>query len=239
MLETQQLDISPVGERQYLPPSSELADSDDIPVDNEDQNLLPNILLFLLQNIWFDRQDWYFGADMGIYHTTGVNPRVPVVPDGFLSMGVERRKNGKSRRSYVTWEEDDIAPNFMLEMVSWSPGGEYDDKLEIYRKLGILYYVIYNSEFWKRDDHQPLEIYKLIEGQYQLQLGEPFWMPEIGLGFGRFRSPQLGGLDEGLGWFNKQGTRYLLAEERVTQSEQRLALLADKLQELGIDPNAL
>jgi Uma2 family endonuclease len=238
MLETQRLEISPVGERQFLPPSSELADSDDIPVDNEDQNLLPNILLFLLQNIWGDRQDWYFGADMGIYHTTGVNPRVPVVPDGFLSLGVERRKNGKSRRSYVTWEENDIAPIFTLEMVSWSPGGEYDDKLEIYRNLGVLYYVIYNPEFWKRDGHQPLEIYKLVEGQYQLQLSEPLWMPEIGLGIGRFRSAHLGGLDEGLGWFDEQGTRYLLAEERVTQSEQRLALLADKLQELGIDPNA-
>jgi hypothetical protein len=75
-----------------------------------------------------------------------------------------------------------------------------------------LYYAIDNSEFWKRDGHQPLEIYKLVEGQYQLQLGEPFWMPEIGLGIGRFRSPQLGGLDEGLGWFNEQGNRYLLSE---------------------------
>jgi hypothetical protein len=82
-----------------------------------------------------------------------------------------------------------------------------------------------------------LEIYKLVEGQYQLQLGEPFWMPEIGLGIGRFRSPQLGGLDEGFGWFNEQGNRYLLAEERVIQAEQRLALMANKLQDLGIDPN--
>lgn len=27
---------------------------------------LPNNLLFLLQEIWAHRQDWYFGADMGI-----------------------------------------------------------------------------------------------------------------------------------------------------------------------------
>jgi hypothetical protein len=43
MLETQRLDLS----AQYLPPSSELPDSDDIPVDNEDQNWIPNVLLML------------------------------------------------------------------------------------------------------------------------------------------------------------------------------------------------
>ena len=83
-----------------LPSTDELACSDDIPVDNEDQNFLPNILLFLLNSIWASRIDWFFGVDMTIYHTTGINPRVPVVPDGFLSLGVERKKGGKSRRSY-------------------------------------------------------------------------------------------------------------------------------------------
>jgi hypothetical protein len=36
--------------------------------------------------------DWYFGVDMAVYHTTGLNPRVPVVPDAFLSLNVERKK---------------------------------------------------------------------------------------------------------------------------------------------------
>ena len=84
-----------------LPSSDELIDSDDIPVDNEDQNFVPNFLLFLLESIWKHREDWFFAVDMGVYHTTGLNPRVPVVPDGFLSLGVARRKSGKSRRSYV------------------------------------------------------------------------------------------------------------------------------------------
>lgn len=38
-----------------LPTSAELPSSDDTPVDNEDQNFIPNILLFLLQFIWGDR----------------------------------------------------------------------------------------------------------------------------------------------------------------------------------------
>lgn len=78
--------------KQALPTGDELLDSDDIPVDNEDQNFVPNVLLFLLEYVWKYRDDWFWGVDMGIYHTTGLNPRVPVVPDGFLSLGVERRK---------------------------------------------------------------------------------------------------------------------------------------------------
>jgi hypothetical protein len=40
-----------------LPTSDGLPCSDDTPVDNEDQNFLPNYLLFLLQLIWQDRQE--------------------------------------------------------------------------------------------------------------------------------------------------------------------------------------
>ena len=103
--------------RHNLPTSDELPCSDDTPVDNEDQNFIPNFLLFLLEFIWQNRTDWFFGVDMGIYHTTGVNPRVPVVPDGFLSLGVERRKQNKSRKSYVVWGENEIVPILALASV--------------------------------------------------------------------------------------------------------------------------
>ena len=203
-----------------LPTSDELPCSDDTPVDNEDQNFLPNYLFFLLELIWKERQDWYFAVDMGVYHTTGVSYRVPVVPDGFLSLGVPRRKPGnKSRKSYVVWEEAGIVPILALETVSWTPGGEYDDKLAIYQKLGVLYYVIYNPEYWQRDGHQPFEVYKLIDGQYQLQLGEPYWMPEVDLAIGRSQGI-VGGIErEILSWFDERGDRYLSGEEQAGQAQ--------------------
>lgn len=208
-----------------LPTSLELPCSDDTPVDNEDQNFLPNFLLFLLQSIWAKRLDWFFGVDMAIYHTTGVNPRVPVVPDGFLSLGVERRKASGSRSSYVVWEENGIVPTFVLEVVSQTYGGEYDKKMEIYAKLGVSYYVIYNPNFWKRDQHQPLEVYKLVDGFYKLQIGEPFWMQEVGLGIGRGINSD-GGLEtEVLYWYNKQSSRYQTAEELLTQYRQQFGEL--------------
>jgi Uma2 family endonuclease len=222
-----------------LPSTAELPCSDDIPVDNEDQNLLPNILLFLLQSLWQERMDWYFGVDMAVYHTTGVSPQVPVVPDAFLSLGVERRKDGKSRKSYATWEENDIVPAFVLEIVSHTPGGEYARKLEIYRQLGVLYYVVYNPEFWGRDKQQPLEIYKLIDGSYQLQIGEPYWLPEIGLGIGRVRGIFNGIELERLAWFDINGTRYLTDGERAEREGERAEKLASYLRSIGVDPNNL
>ncbi|KAM3095344.1 hypothetical protein ACKFKF_25210 [Phormidesmis sp. 146-12] len=38
-----------------LPSTADLPCSDDTPVDNEDQNLLPNLLLLLLTSIWAER----------------------------------------------------------------------------------------------------------------------------------------------------------------------------------------
>lgn len=46
---------------QYLPSATELPDSDDTPVDNELQNLIPNLLLAILAVVWKDRMDWFLG----------------------------------------------------------------------------------------------------------------------------------------------------------------------------------
>ncbi|KJH72996.1 Uma2 family endonuclease [Aliterella atlantica] len=230
-----------------LPSSDELPCSDDAPVDNENQNFIPNFLLFLLEFIWAERQDWFFAVDMGLYHTTGVSPSIPVIPDGFLSIGVERRKPGnKSRNSYVMWEENYTPPIFVIETVSQTPGGEYTTKMAIYAKLGVLYYVIYNPFFYQRDKHQPFEVYLLVDGKYQLQSGEPFWMSEIGLGIGRATSWS-GGLErEVLYWYDEQGNRYLTPEELAQQERQRADLAEQQLQNLvaklkaqGIDTDNL
>jgi Uma2 family endonuclease len=212
---------------QNLPSTQELPCSDDTPVDNEDQNLLPNILLFLLKTIWAERMDWYFGVDMAVYHTTGEDPTIPVVPDAFLSIGVERRKGGKSRLSYATWEEAGVVPILVLEMVSQTIRGEYDVKMSLYAKLGVLYYVIYNPELWgqrRKKEHEAFEVYKLIAGEYQLQQGEPYWMSEVGLGIGRCQMISDNELQEQLAWFDEAGDRYLTSEERAYLEQQRADL---------------
>lgn len=61
-----------------LPSSAELRDSDDIPVDNELQILIPNLLLAILASIWQTRDDWFFWYQHGnlLYTiTTCYSPR--------------------------------------------------------------------------------------------------------------------------------------------------------------------
>lgn len=209
----------------HLPTSDELSDSDGLPVDNELHILLPNLLGLILGFIWTNRFDWFFGVNMGIYHTTGINPRVPIVPDAFLSLGVERVRGNQLRKSYVVWEEDDIVPIFALEIVSQTPGGEYDEKMSIYARLGVLYYVIYNSDYWRRDQQEPFQVYQLVNGIYQRQIGEPFFIPEIGLGIGRGVGNHRGLQREWLYWFDQHGNRILTPEELLLRYQQRFGEL--------------
>ena len=229
-----------------LPSSDELPCSDDTPVDNELQNLVPNFLEVILGFIWLNRNDWFFAVDMGIYHTTGSNPRIPIVPDGFLCLGVERLKNDQLRDSYIVWEENNVVPIWVLKVVSKTYGGEYDQKLKDYAQLGVLYYTVYNPFYWRRDKHEPLEVYCLVDGVYQHQVGEPQWLPEVDLGIGRGMGSYCGLEREWLYWYDQQGNRFLTPEE-VAQQEREIAQqerersqkLAAKLRELGIDPDAL
>ncbi|MFO7091766.1 hypothetical protein B9R42_21805, partial [Arthrospira platensis PCC 7345] len=49
--------------------------------------------------------------------------------------------------------------------------------------------------------------------------GEPYWLPEIGLGIGRTQAT-VGGIDrEILSWFDQYGRRYLSAEELAQQAQ--------------------
>jgi Uma2 family endonuclease len=206
-----------------LPTSEELPCSDDTPVDNENQNTLPNWLLEVLEEIWSERQDWFFGVDMGIYDREGQKKGAPlVVPDGFLSVGVERHKReGRGRLSYVLQEEREIAPILALEMVSKTYNQEYGDKMSKYARLGVKYYVIYNPEYSRRDRHEPFEVYRLVGGKYQLEREEPFWIPEIELGIGRVQGRAGGIVREWLAWHDSTGSPYPLPEQLIRQERQR------------------
>ena len=230
---------------QCLPPAVCLPDSDDTPVDNELQDLIPHLLKSILALVWANRWDWFFGVDMGIYY----DPKEPAIaPDGFLSLGVERFFDERLRLSYVFWEEDDIPPILVLEVVSQKPGGEYSTKMEKYAKMGVLYYVIYNP---LRHRKPPLEVYRLVNDSYVLQAGERVWLTEIGLGIGRERGTFQGITREWLYWYDEQGQRLLTPEERLMQEEERrleaerraeeaerrAQKLEEKLRSLGVEPD--
>jgi Uma2 family endonuclease len=251
----------------YFPSAEELPDSDDTPVDNELQELIPGLLKSILLLLWEERMDWFFGIDMAVYYDPG---KEPIVPDGFLSLGVERFYDEQLRPSYVVWDEK-IVPILVLEVVSQRSRKEYSGKLADYEAMGALYYVIYAPH---RRRKPRLEIYKLVNGNYELQSQNPLWMPEIGLGIGCERSNYSGYVREWLYWYDAGGTRYLTPQEqaklesqralqaqqqaqisaqradreaqraeqereRAEQETRRADRLAQRLRELNIDPDSL
>jgi Uma2 family endonuclease len=236
---------------QYLPSAEELPDSDDTPVDNELQILIPILLRAILALLWADRMDWFFGVNMGVYYEPD---KAAIVPDGFLSLGVERYKaRGKLRLSYVLWQEHNIVPQWVLEVVSKTPGNEYDEKMTKYAQIGVLYYVIYNPDYSRRDKHDPFEVYRLVNGVYVRQTGNPVWMPEIGLGIGCEVGTHEGCTREWLYWYDQLSRRLLApanvieqerqradrAEQQLEQERQRADRLAERLRQMGVDPDTL
>jgi Uma2 family endonuclease len=237
----------------WLPTAEDLPDCDSTPVDSELQEFIPTFLKALLIDGWAHRNDWFFGIDMGVYYSPDESA---VVPDGFLALGVDRIKSENLRLSYVLWEEQ-VLPQLVVEVVSKKYRGKYSTKKDLYERLGILYYVVYNP---RRKRKPSLEVYKLVQGHYVQMIGNPIWLPELGLGIGKERF-NYGGYDrEWLFWYHEDNQHYATAQERFMQENQRAEQekqraeqekqraeqaearsqrLADQLRALGIDPDEL
>ncbi|MBP0039582.1 MAG: Uma2 family endonuclease [Roseofilum sp. SBFL] len=200
--------------RNSLPSAEDLPDSDETPVDNELQDLIPTLLKAMLASIWSERMDCFFGVDMGLY--TEPNQQA-IVPDGFLSIGVPRIIDEGLRLSYVLWEERKV-PTLVLEVVSKTQRGEYAQKKQKYAQLGVLYYVIYNP---LRKKEQRLEVHQLKGGQYQLLSGGTVWLSELNLGIGSDRGTYKGIEREWLYWYDENGDRYPTPEERAECQQDR------------------
>jgi Uma2 family endonuclease len=210
-----------------LPTEEDLPDCDEKPVDNELQLLAPMLLRGILSYIWGDRLDWFFGINLGVYPTIN---QPAIGPDAFLSLGVDRvRPNHKLRLSYLVYREG-VMPQWVLEVVSKKPGGEYEAKFRQYAELGVLYYTIYNPSHYRRDGHEAFEVYRLEQGQYVPQRGNPIWMPELGLGIGHEEGTQDRNRRDWLYWYDEQGDRYsvpenALKEEKLLREREQLMRL--------------
>jgi len=85
----------------------------------------------------------------------------------------------------------------------------------------------------------PLEVYRLVNGEYVLLPGHPVRLPDVGLGIGTERGTYQGITREWLYWYDEQGVRLPTPEERATVAEQRVQRLEEQLRSLGVDPESL
>jgi Uma2 family endonuclease len=237
----------------YIPDANLLVTEDDTPVDNfasaKQQRLLVATLYSSLQNQLFLAE-----ANVGIYYTD-LEPQI--VPDFFLSLDVQTPEKWweKQNRCYMIWRFGK-PPEVAIEIVSNKKGDELGKKLDIYQQMRVSYYVVYDPT--QQLGEKVLNIYELRGARY-FEATET-WLEQVGLGLtiwsGKFEERD----DTWLRWCDRNGVvlptgdekasqaeqradnaeqRADNAEQRADNAEQRAELLAERLREMGIDPDSL
>ncbi len=185
-----------------------------------------------LELLFTDRADVFVAADLLWYPVEG-KPEIRRAPDAMVVFG---RPKG-DRGSYRQWIEDDIAPQVVFEVLS--PGNRLTEMVQkqvFYERYGVEEYYIY--------DPDDVELAGLVrdDGVWQSVDEMNGWIsPLLQIRF------ELGEAD--LEIFRPDGKRFLTytelgqqverLEEQLTSERDRNQQLADKLKELGIDPDSL
>ena len=220
-----------------LPDHTQLPESDGTFVKNWQEHpqsiLLTDSIKPVLQKLYPDSQ-YCIGQDLGIYWRIIEPPEKGAeAPDWFYVPNVPPTLNGKTRRSYVLWQEF-IAPSIVLEFVSGN-GAEERDKTPWKGKFWIYEQVIRTPFYGIYEVNKAsIEVYELIGGKYQLlaanERGHYSITPmgvELGLWQGEYQNAEL----PWLRWWDLQGNLLLTGEERANR-------LAAQLRALGIEPEA-
>jgi Uma2 family endonuclease len=170
-------------------------------------------------------------------------------PDWFYVPNVPRMMlQGIVRRSYVLWQEH-IRPLVVMEFVS-GDGSEERDRTPKTGKFWIYEHGI-QAQFYAIYERDPgrVELYRSEAGRYQpVAANERGHLPipplgvELGIWLGRHAGAEL----PWLRWWDLQGRLLLTPDEQLAQEQQarleaerKRNVLADKLRELGLDPDAL
>ncbi|MBD2495988.1 Uma2 family endonuclease [Nostoc sp. FACHB-280] len=222
-----------------IPDANLLITEDDTPVDNlasaKQQRLLVSSLYSSLQN-----QVFLAEANVGVYHTY---TEPAIVPDVFVSFDVQTPENWweKENRCYLVWKFGK-SPELVIEIVSNKKGNELDEKLQIYEKMRVAYYIVYDPH--QNLGEQVLRIYT-IKGRRYIETTNN-WLEDIGLGVTLWTGEFEGRNDTWLRWCDQAGSILLTgderaqqAEQRAQQAEQRAQLLAERLKALGVDPDSI
>jgi Uma2 family endonuclease len=223
-------------------------DSDGLPMaDNTKQFRLITTIHGNLDWLFRDEELVFVAGDLLWYPIEG-NPKYRVAPDVMVAFG---RPKG-DRGSYKQWQEDNIAPQVVFEILS--PGnteGEMDRKLQIYARCGVEEYYIYDP------DRYILKGYQRSEDLYLERIDEMngWTSPRLGINF-QLNGTELqlthpdGRIFETFDNVATERDSILAANQRLEIDKQQLETdkqqleidkqkRDNKLRELGIDPDTL
>jgi Uma2 family endonuclease len=228
------------------PRVEDLVTEDDAPVDNLFSETQQRLLTEPLYAVWRGgaaRHKFIAMANVGLFVSVAERP---TVPDVLVSLNGEAPSDlwAKHHRSYFIWEYGK-PPDVVIEIVSNTEGGETDEKLQKYARLGVTYYVIFDP--LKQAQPEPLRIYSLRDGRY-VRMRER-WLPQVGLGLTLWEGAYEDKQDVWLRWCDQDGNLVATGAEqseierqraeqerqRAEQERQRAERLAAQLRALGVE----
>jgi hypothetical protein len=170
-------------------------------------------------------------ASVGVFRTTG---QPPIVPDSLLAVGVQQGQDlsRKENLSYFVWLRGKV-PDVTFEIVSNREGEEDTEKLAIYARIAVAYYVIYDPQDLRGKGK--LRVYQRHGGTYRL-MEKPWWFEEVGLGVMLWEGRYEDETTTWVRWCDREGHPIPSGAERAEQAEQELERLREHLRRLGIEP---
>jgi hypothetical protein len=196
------------------PDISNLITEDDTPVDNlgseKQQRFLTSILYSARKE-----QIFLASANVGIYHHVN---EPPIVPDFFLSLDVQTHTNlwEKKHRCYLVWEFGKM-PEVAMEIVSNKKGGELDEKLKIYQRMRVIYYVVYDPK--QHLSEKVLRIFKLTGINY-VETTET-WLEGVNLGLTFWEGEFEGLKTTWLRWCDEKGNILFTGDELAQEANKK------------------
>jgi hypothetical protein len=148
-----------------------------------------------------------------------------VVPDVLLSLDVTAPPDlqVKQGHSYYQWDLGK-QPDVIIEAVSDRTGGEESFKKNLYARLGVPYYAVFDPRHLLSRD--TLRTYELSGAVYRLV--EPGPWPAIGLGLRLWQGRFEGCDDTWLRWCDAKGEIIPTGEERAAAEAERARLAEDR-----------
>jgi len=178
----------------------------------------------------FANDDVFVAGDLFWYPIEG-KPSIVVAPDVMVAIG---RPKG-DRKSYQQWNEANIAPQVVFEIISPSNTvDEMDMKLLFFDRYGVEEYYIYDPQ------RQILRVFLRQDEGLQIVLWEQNWTsPRLGIHFEMGEYGLVLRRPDGAIFQTFEEITVLLdrATQRAADAERRSQQLAEKLIALGIDPN--
>ncbi len=213
---------------------------------DEFHNFQPQLLRETCQLKTYSVDNIFIGTDLNVYYDSR-HPQWHKRPDWFLVLGVPSAKRQEDLRwSYVIWQEG-VTPFLVVELLS--PDTEDEDlgrslrdiqqppgKWEVYERiLRVPYYAVFD-----RYEHS-FRLFQLLATRYQeLEIIEDrYWFEELELGLGIWQGEFQASYGSWLRWYDRPDNWIPTSAELARQEKQRAEQLAERLRELGIDPEQI